>query len=196
MQSVELYHGANTYLQGKPGTLQELEVPGLAKIPSNADRHAANGSATNGHAINGNGVNGHASNGDIADLKGHDGHAINGVNQESWRSVLLAEGSKGFASRVRQHPRVLLTDTTWRDAQQSLLATRVRTVDLADIAPDTNIAFSKAYSLECWGGATFDVALRFLHEDPWKRLQTLRKLVPDVPFQMLLRSVSGLAYSA
>lgn len=114
----------------------------------------------------------------------------------SWRSVLLSQGPKGFAERVRQHKRVLLTDSTWRDAQQSLLATRVRTADLAHIAPDTNIAYGQAYSLECWGGATFDVAMRFLHEDPWKRLRTLRSLVPDVPFQMLLRSVSGLAYSA
>ncbi|KAK6866426.1 pyruvate carboxylase-like protein [Apiospora arundinis] len=117
-------------------------------------------------------------------------------DRRGWRSVLLADGPKAFASQVRRHPRVLLTDTTWRDAQQSLLATRVRTVDLANIAPATNIAYGNAYSLECWGGATFDVALRFLHEDPWKRLSTLRRLVPDVPFQMLLRSVSGLAYSA
>ncbi|KAF7557587.1 hypothetical protein G7Z17_g622 [Cylindrodendrum hubeiense] len=109
---------------------------------------------------------------------------------EGWRKILQTEGPKGFASQVRKHPRVLLTDTTWRDAQQSLLATRIRTIDFANIAPDTNLAYGKAYSLECWGGATFDVALRFLHEDPWKRL------VPDVPFQMLLRSVSGLAYSA
>ncbi|KAI1110459.1 pyruvate carboxylase [Nemania sp. NC0429] len=113
-----------------------------------------------------------------------------------WRDVLVSEGPKAFAARVRQHPRVLVSDTTWRDAQQSLLATRVRTTDLIKIAPDTNIAYQKAYSLECWGGATFDVALRFLHEDPWKRLRTLRKLVPNVPFQMLLRSISGLSYSA
>ncbi|KAI3318462.1 pyruvate carboxylase [Xylariaceae sp. AK1471] len=118
-----------------------------------------------------------------------------------WRNVLLAEGPKTFASKIRQHPHILVSDTTWRDAQQSILATRVRTVDLANIAPYTDIAYRRAYSLECWGGATFDVALRFLHEDPWKRLAsgdalTLRRLVPNVPFQMLLRSVSGLAYSA
>ncbi|KAI8952011.1 pyruvate carboxylase [Xylaria longipes] len=113
-----------------------------------------------------------------------------------WRDVLLAEGPAGFASRVRRHPKILVSDTTWRDGQQSILATRVRTVDLANIAPCTDVAYRRAYSLECWGGATFDVALRFLHEDPWKRLRTLRRLVPHVPFQMLLRSVSGLAYSA
>jgi pyruvate carboxylase len=99
---------------------------------------------------------------------GQNGNSI-GISG-GWRDVLLAEGPKGFAACVRQYPRVLVSDTTWRDAQQSLLATRVRTVDLAKIAPDTNIAYQHAYSLECWGGATFDVALRFLHEDPWKRL--------------------------
>lgn len=93
---------------------------------------------------------------------------INGY--AGWRDVLLSGGPKAFAARVRQHSRVLVSDTTWRDAQQSLLATRVRTIDLVKIAPDTNIAYERAYSLECWGGATFDVALRFLHEDPWKRL--------------------------
>ncbi|KAJ8124166.1 hypothetical protein ONZ43_g43 [Nemania bipapillata] len=113
-----------------------------------------------------------------------------------WRKVLLADGPAAFASEIRKHPHILVSDTTWRDAQQSILATRVRTVDLAKIAPYTDVAYRHAYSLECWGGATFDVALRFLHEDPWERLRTLRKLVPNVPFQMLLRSVSGLAYSA
>ncbi|KAI1822015.1 pyruvate carboxylase [Xylaria intraflava] len=126
---------------------------------------------------------------------------IKDKSQPGWRSVLLAEGPKGFASRIRKHPHILVSDTTWRDAQQSILATRVRTVDLANIAPYTDIAYRHAYSLECWGGATFDVALRFLHEDPWERLASsdalkLRKLVPNLPFQMLLRSVSGLAYSA
>lgn len=73
-------------------------------------------------------------------------------------------------------------DTTWRDAHQSLLATRVRTSDLAAIAPATSRALSNAFSLEMWGGATFDVSMRFLKEDPWKRLRTLRKLVPNIPF--------------
>jgi pyruvate carboxylase len=173
----------------------------LRETITKTDRPAANGSAANGNGINGNGINGNGINGNGINGNGINGNGtngleINGFNHESWRGVLLAEGPEAFAARVRQHPQVLLTDTTWRDAQQSLLATRVRTVDLARIAPDTNVAFSKAYSLECWGGATFDVALRFLHEDPWKRLRTLRRLVPDVPFQMLLRSVSGLAYSA
>jgi hypothetical protein len=87
-----------------------------------------------------------------------------------WRDVLLRYGPQEFARLVRAHKSTLITDTTWRDGQQSLLATRVRTRDLMSIAKCTSHAYSRAYSLECWGGATFDVALRFLYEDPWERL--------------------------
>ncbi|CCD26740.1 pyruvate carboxylase 1 NDAI_0I01710 [Naumovozyma dairenensis CBS 421] len=113
-----------------------------------------------------------------------------------WRQVLLEKGPVEFAKQVRQFQGTLLMDTTWRDAHQSLLATRVRTYDLATIAPTTAHALSGAFALECWGGATFDVAMRFLHEDPWARLRTLRKLVPNIPFQMLLRGANGVAYSS
>lgn len=71
---------------------------------------------------------------------------------------------------MRAYPGVLIMDTTWRDAHQSLLATRLRTVDMVNIAKETSYALANAYSLECWGGATFDVAMRFLYEDPWERL--------------------------
>jgi pyruvate carboxylase len=87
-------------------------------------------------------------------------------------------------------------DTTWRDAHQSLLATRVRTVDMLNIANETSHALSNAFALECWGGATFDVAMRFLYEDPWDRLRRFRKAVPNIPFQMLLRGANGVAYSS
>ncbi|SCU81366.1 LAFA_0C04368g1_1 [Lachancea sp. 'fantastica'] len=113
-----------------------------------------------------------------------------------WRQVLLDQGPVGFAKKVREFNGTLLMDTTWRDAHQSLLATRVRTYDLAAIAPTTAHALSGAFALECWGGATFDVAMRFLHEDPWERLRLLRKLVPNIPFQMLLRGANGVAYSS
>ena len=93
------------------------------------------------------------------------------------RHVLLDEGPKGFAEAVLAHPRTLLGDTTWRDAHQSLLATRLRTLDMARIAPATNHVLRSAYALEMWGGATFDVSLRFLRECPWKRLEQLRALV-------------------
>lgn len=113
-----------------------------------------------------------------------------------WRQVLLEEGPEVFAEKVRAFKGTLITDTTWRDAHQSLLATRVRTIDLLNIAPTTAYALNGAFSLECWGGATFDVCMRFLYEDPWARLRKLRKLVPNIPFQMLLRGANGVAYSS
>lgn len=113
-----------------------------------------------------------------------------------WRQVLLEEGPETFAQKVRKFKGTLIMDTTWRDAHQSLLATRVRTIDLINIAPTTAYALSGAFALECWGGATFDVCMRFLYEDPWTRLRKLRKLVPNIPFQMLLRGANGVAYSS
>lgn len=113
-----------------------------------------------------------------------------------WRQVLLEEGPAKFAEKVHKFKGTLITDTTWRDAHQSLLATRVRTIDLLNIAPTTAFALSGAFSLECWGGATFDVCMRFLYEDPWVRLRKLRQLVPNIPFQMLLRGANGVAYSS
>ncbi|KAL6164161.1 pyruvate carboxylase [Exserohilum turcicum] len=115
---------------------------------------------------------------------------------EGWRNVILKEGPEGFAKAVRANKGCLIMDTTWRDAHQSLLATRVRTVDLLNIAKETSHAYSNAWALECWGGATFDVAMRFLYEDPWDRLRKMRKLVPNIPFQMLLRGANGVAYSS
>lgn len=86
-------------------------------------------------------------------------------------------------------------DTTFRDAHQSLLATRVRTHDLLKISPYVAHKFSNLYSLENWGGATFDVALRFLHECPWERLEDMRKAIPNIPFQMLLRGANAVGYT-
>jgi len=101
---------------------------------------------------------------------------------DGWRKILKEQGPKGFAKAVREHQKPLFMDTTWRDAHQSLLATRVRTSDLAAIAPATARALSNAYSLEMWGGATFDVSMRFFKEDPWVRLRRLRAEVPNIPF--------------
>lgn len=115
---------------------------------------------------------------------------------KGWKQLLDKEGPEAWAKAVRANKGCLLMDTTWRDAHQSLLATRVRTVDLCNIAKETSYALSNAYSLECWGGATFDVAMRFLYEDPWDRLRKMRQLVPNIPFQMLLRGANGVAYSS
>ncbi len=113
-----------------------------------------------------------------------------------WRNIIVNEGPEAFAKAVRAYPGCLIMDTTWRDAHQSLLATRVRTIDMVNIVKETSHALANAYSLECWGGATFDVAMRFLYEDPWERLRTLRKLVPNIPFQALVRGANAVGYTS
>ncbi|XP_071525855.1 pyruvate carboxylase, mitochondrial isoform X1 [Panulirus ornatus] len=112
-----------------------------------------------------------------------------------FKDILVAEGPEGFAKAVRNHKGLLLMDTTFRDAHQSLLATRVRTHDLLKISPYVAHNFNSLFSVENWGGATFDVALRFLHECPWERLEAMRKLIPNIPFQMLLRGANGVGYT-
>ena len=116
-------------------------------------------------------------------------------NGEGWRKVLLESGPEGLSKAVRKHEGVLLTDTTYRDAHQSLLATRMRTQELMHAAETTNDILKGCFSMEMWGGATFDVAMRFLHECPWRRLESLREAVPDVPFQMLLRGANAVGYT-
>jgi pyruvate carboxylase len=114
----------------------------------------------------------------------------------SLKRVFDEHGAKAFAKAVRASEGLLITDTTWRDAHQSLLATRMRTADMLNIAPATRTALRNAYSLECWGGATFDVTMRFLRECPWDRLADLREAVPDIPFQMLLRGANAVGYTS
>lgn len=112
------------------------------------------------------------------------------------KQVFEASGAEGFAQAVREHKGALLMDTTWRDAHQSLFSTRLRSHDIFNIAPATAHVLHNAYSLENWGGATFDVALRFLRECPWDRLERMRELVPNIPFQMLLRGANAVGYTS
>jgi pyruvate carboxylase len=111
------------------------------------------------------------------------------------RHRLLELGPEKFARWVRDQKKLLITDTTMRDAHQSLLATRVRTYDMLAIADATAHLAGDLFSLEMWGGATFDSAMRFLDEDPWDRLDALRARVPNVLFQMLLRASNAVGYS-
>jgi pyruvate carboxylase len=111
------------------------------------------------------------------------------------RDLLRERGPEGLARWVLDQKRLLFTDTTMRDAHQSLLATRVRTHDLLRIAPATAYLAAGLFSIECWGGATFDVSMRFLKEDPWERLHRLRKAIPNVLFQMLLRGSNAVGYT-
>ena len=103
-------------------------------------------------------------------------------------------GPKKFAEWVKAQPEVLITDTTMRDGHQSLLATRMRTYDIARIAGTYARALPNLFSLECWGGATFDVSMRFLTEDPWERLAMVREGAPNLLLQMLLRGANGVGY--
>ena len=111
------------------------------------------------------------------------------------RQLLLELGPKKFAQWTLKQKQLLVTDTTFRDAHQSLFATRLRSYDMLAVAAAVARRTPNLYSMEMWGGATFDTALRFLHEDPWARLRTLREAVPNICFQMLFRGSNAVGYS-
>lgn len=111
------------------------------------------------------------------------------------RQLLLDLGPKGFAEWTKNQEKLLITDTTLRDAHQSLLATRVRSFDMLLIADTIARRTPDLYSLEMWGGATFDTTMRFLREDPWARLRDLREKIPNICFQMLFRGSNAVGYS-
>jgi pyruvate carboxylase len=111
------------------------------------------------------------------------------------RQRLQALGAAGFAQWMLDQKQVLVTDTTLRDAHQSLLATRMRTADMLPIVPYVARELTQLFSLECWGGATFDVTLRFLKEDPWDRLAQIRARAPNILLQMLLRGSNAVGYT-
>uniref|UniRef100_UPI002409872B pyruvate carboxylase n=1 Tax=Saccharomonospora azurea TaxID=40988 RepID=UPI002409872B len=111
------------------------------------------------------------------------------------KQKLTELGPEGFARWLRSSPTIGVTDTTFRDAHQSLLATRVRTKDLLAVAPVVARTLPELLSVECWGGATYDVALRFLAEDPWERLAALREAMPNICLQMLLRGRNTVGYT-
>src|SRR5688572_14378276 len=121
--------------------------------------------------------------------------SLMGTPPEGTRQKLGQLGPEKFAQWMLAEPRVLLTDTTMRDAHQSLLATRMRTIDMTAIAPYYAHLLPQLFSVECWGGATFDVAMRFLKEDPWQRLVQLRERMPNLLLQMLLRSANAVGYT-
>ncbi|TIW86302.1 MAG: pyruvate carboxylase, partial [Mesorhizobium sp.] len=116
---------------------------------------------------------------------------LNGNVPGGSKQKLDVLGPQKFAAWMRDQKEVLVTDTTMRDGHQSLLATRMRTHDIAGIAG----TYAQLLSLECWGGATFDVAMRFLTEDPWERLSLVREAAPNLLLQMLLRGANGVGYT-
>ncbi|MBH0239578.1 pyruvate carboxylase [Methylobrevis albus] len=121
--------------------------------------------------------------------------SFNGAVQPGTRDLLVARGPEALAKWMREQDRVLVTDTTMRDGHQSLLATRMRSYDVAAAAEAYARGLPGLFSLECWGGATFDVAMRFLTEDPWERLAAVREKAPNILLQMLLRGSNGVGYT-
>jgi len=112
------------------------------------------------------------------------------------KDLLTEKGPEGFAEWLKQEQKIHFTDTTMRDAHQSLLATRMRTIDMIKVAEGYAKNHPEIFSLEVWGGATFDVCLRFLQENPWERLALLRKAIPNILLQMLIRGSNGVGYTA
>ncbi len=121
---------------------------------------------------------------------------FSGNPQSGTKQILDAEGPEGLAKWLTAQKEIQYTDTTLRDGHQSLLATRMRTYDMLPAARAFAHLFPQTFSMEVWGGATFDVAMRFLHEDPWDRLARIRKAVPNILLQMLMRGMNGVGYAA
>ena len=118
-----------------------------------------------------------------------------GEPEPGLKQYLDANGPEALSKYVKDQKKLMITDTTFRDGHQSLLATRVRTRDMVKCADGTAKILKDCFSMEMWGGATFDVAYRFLHESPWERLDMLREAIPNIPFQMLLRGSNAVGYT-
>ena len=144
-------------------------------------------------------VNGHPETKDRprppADLKDPKPPALRGEPQMGTRNLLEQKGPQAVADWMKARPELLITDTTMRDGHQSLLATRMRSYDMIKVAPAYSANLPQLFSVECWGGATFDVAYRFLQECPWQRLRDLRERMPNLMTQMLLRGSNGVGYT-
>jgi pyruvate carboxylase len=171
------------------------DSPELFRLPSRADRATKLLSYLGDIILNGN-----------AEVKGKQipkeletataPAALGIVPPSGTRQLLRKLGATKFAAWARREKRLLITDTTFRDAHQSLMATRVRTHDLLAASDAVAQRLPNLFSLEMWGGATFDTAMRFLHEDPWHRLRTLRERIPNICFQMLLRGANAVGYTS
>ncbi|TMV12744.1 pyruvate carboxylase [Arenibacterium halophilum] len=130
-----------------------------------------------------------------ADLKAPKPPALRGEPMMGTRNLLEQKGPQAVADWMKAQRQLLITDTTMRDGHQSLLATRMRSIDMIKVAPAYSANLSQLFSMECWGGATFDVAYRFLQECPWQRLRDLRERMPNLMTQMLLRGANGVGYT-
>ncbi|KAG1760840.1 carbamoyl-phosphate synthase L chain, ATP binding domain-containing protein [Suillus occidentalis] len=197
----------DVFIGGKTWTTFIDDTPELFKLVQSQNRAQKLLSYLGDLAVNGSSIKGQTGEPGLKDdvvipkfesRDGPDGTPLDTTFpcEVGWRNIIVEKGPEAFAKAVRDYPGTLIMDTTWRDAHQSLLATRLRTIDMVNIANETSYALANAFSLEMWGGATFDVAMRFLYEDPWERLRTLRKLVPNIPFQALVRGANGVGYTS
>ncbi|KAG1876610.1 hypothetical protein DFJ58DRAFT_712848 [Suillus subalutaceus] len=197
----------DVFIGGKTWTTFIDDTPELFKLVQSQNRAQKLLSYLGDLAVNGSSIKGQTGEPGLKDdvvipkfdsRDGPDGTPLDTTFpcEVGWRNIIVEKGPEAFAKAVREYPGTLIMDTTWRDAHQSLLATRLRTIDMVNIANETSYALANAFSLEMWGGATFDVAMRFLYEDPWERLRTLRKLVPNIPFQALVRGANGVGYTS
>ena len=176
-----------TFMAGKCHTKFIAETPELFQIDESLDR------ATKMLKYIGNIV--------VKEQEGHKFYdaprfpPVTGNRPDGLKQLLDAKGPKAVADWVLDQKKLLICDTTCRDAHQSLLATRVRTRDIVKGMEGTSEILANAFSLECWGGATFDVAYRFLHESPWERLDLIRQKAPNLLLQMLLRGANAVGYT-
>ncbi|HEX8764981.1 MAG TPA: pyruvate carboxylase [Candidatus Acidoferrum sp.] len=171
------------------------DSPELFRLPSTADRATKLLSYLGDVILNGNAeVKGKLIPKELETAVAPSSPGI--VPPHGTRQLLKKLGAKKFAAWARKEKRLLITDTTFRDAHQSLMATRVRTYDLLATADAVAQRLPNLFSLEMWGGATFDTAMRFLHEDPWHRLRVLREHIPNICFQMLLRGANAVGYTS
>ncbi len=185
-----------TFISGQATVAFIEQNPGLFKISQKFDRATKTLKYIANLTVNGNPDVQHVDPG-MSFRKPH----IPPVNRlaeypKGSKNLLDEMGAEAFCHWVGEQDHIFYTDTTFRDAHQSLLATRVRTQDMLAVAEGFAKAHPQVFSMEMWGGATFDVALRFLHECPWQRLQQLREAMPNILFQMLFRGSNAVGYTA
>ena len=178
------------FKEGKCSTKFIDENPNLFKIAESKDRGTKLLQFIGNVMINENKCEEKKSFDEIYMPKYNKGNLITDGSRDLFNKL----GKEQYIEKIKNEKKLLLTDTTMRDAHQSLLATRFRTYDLIKVAEATNQYMKNLFSLEMWGGATYDVAYRFLKESPWIRLQKLREKIPNIMFQMLFRASNGVGY--
>ncbi len=184
------------FVEGKATVNFIQDYPELFKIKSGLDRGTRVLSFLGEISLNGNPDVKHPDPGRRLDKPVIPDYDHNTPYPRGTKDMLNEMGAEAFCTWLKDEKKIYYTDTTFRDGHQSLLATRMRTYDMLKVAEAFAKDHPQTFSMEAWGGATFDVCLRFLHEDPWARLQKLRAAMPNILIQMLIRGCNGVGYSA